>query len=73
MYYKITISFIRLAEFLFLDLSNLFQGVGFNLTKYPSLWSWYNRTKKAMTDFDYEELNQFGANAIAEMWKSKVN
>ncbi|KAI7815122.1 glutathione S-transferase, partial [Rhyzopertha dominica] len=28
------------------------------ITGQSILWSWYNRTKKAMTDFDYEELNQ---------------
>lgn len=45
----------------------------FDLTKYTNVHNWYQRCKKALSDYGYDEINQAGADAIANMFKSKLN
>lgn len=43
-----------------------------DISKYPNIWMWYQRTKKAMESFGYEEINQSGAHVFGQMYKNKL-
>lgn len=44
----------------------------FDLSKYTNISNWFQRCKKALSDYGYEEINQAGADMIANIFKSKL-
>lgn len=43
-----------------------------DISKYPNVWMWYQRCKKAMAQYGYDEINQHGADIIATLFRSKI-
>jgi glutathione S-transferase len=48
-----------------------FQAIGASLDKYPRLKAWFGRCKTAFPE--YYEVNELGANLIAEFVSSKIS
>lgn len=44
-----------------------------DITKYTNVQNWYQRCKKALSDYGYDDINQAGADAIATTFKSKLS
>ncbi|XP_044741249.1 glutathione S-transferase D7-like [Chrysoperla carnea] len=48
------------------------EAVGFNISKFSNVSEWYERCKKALQPFEYEEINQVGANTLGGIFRSKL-
>lgn len=49
-----------------------FQAVMFDISKYPNVWSWYQKVQKTMDQYGYKEIVEPGANMIGNMFKRKI-
>lgn len=49
----------------------LCQVVGFDLSKYPNIKSWYHRAKENMSGF--EEVNEKGAQMLGDVFKKNLS
>lgn len=43
-----------------------------DISKNRNVWMWYQRAKKTMAQYGYEEINQHGADIIGTLFRSKV-
>lgn len=62
---------MTIADFSIIANVSTAEAVGVDLTNYPNLYDWYERTKAAMADYGYDEINQEGANILGKLFKSK--
>ncbi|KAJ8951397.1 hypothetical protein NQ317_012232 [Molorchus minor] len=64
---------MTIADFSIISSISTIDALGeFDLTTYGNVWQWYQRAKDAMSSFGYDEVNQTGATAFGEAFKSKL-
>ncbi|XP_019870085.2 glutathione S-transferase 1 [Aethina tumida] len=66
--------YLTIADFSVIAIVSTAEATGqFNIQKYDNLWAWYQRAQNAMAGFGYEDINQVGANAFGNAFKSRLN
>ncbi|XP_055712977.1 glutathione S-transferase D7 [Phlebotomus papatasi] len=49
------------------------EAFGFELGPYPKIRAWFQLCKEKLEPYGYEEINEAGANALADLFRSKLN
>lgn len=49
------------------------EAFGFELGPYPKIRAWFQLCKEKLEPYGYEEINEVGANALADLFRSKLN
>ncbi|XP_030752074.1 glutathione S-transferase 1-like [Sitophilus oryzae] len=65
---------LTVADFANITLITTIDAAGsVDLRSYPNIWMWYQRCKKSMEEYGFEEVNQAGASAFGQMYKTKLS
>nr|XP_022909213.1 glutathione S-transferase 1-1-like [Onthophagus taurus] len=63
---------LTIADFALISTVSTAEAIGVDISKFPNVNAWFQRTKNAMTGFGYEEINQAGCAIIGRMFKNKA-
>ncbi|XP_026466076.1 glutathione S-transferase D7-like [Ctenocephalides felis] len=64
---------ITIADIALVTTVSNIESCGTDVSIYPQLSAWYERTKAALEPYGYEEINQSGADQFGEWLKSKLD
>ncbi|KAF7278916.1 hypothetical protein GWI33_007862 [Rhynchophorus ferrugineus] len=65
---------LTVADFSIIAIISTIDAAGtVDLKTYPNIWMWYQRTKKALEHFGYQDVNQTGATGFGQMYKNKLS
>ncbi|XP_018328672.1 glutathione S-transferase D7 [Agrilus planipennis] len=63
---------MTIADFSIIATVSTADAVGFNIKDFPRVSEWYEKMKKTLQPYGYEEVNQKGADLFTQLFHSKI-
>ncbi|KAF2886397.1 hypothetical protein ILUMI_19777 [Ignelater luminosus] len=64
---------MTIADFSIIANVSTAEALGIDISDNRNVWAWYERTKQALAEYGYEEINQEGADMLGKLFRSKLH